>query len=93
MNQQTPEKCIVVPKSENLIYWDGSNYPGGSVCAFYCLAKINDYSTVYCETAGVNCFCIRKDLIENNLSLKKLQYKNFLIHIFYLKTSFCVPKY
>ncbi len=67
VNQQPPDKCVTVPKSDKLILWDSTNFHGGSVCAFYCLAKNNGYSMVYCESSGVNCFWIRNDLIKNNL--------------------------
>ena len=69
INQQTPDKCVTVKKNSELIFWDGSNYHGASVCAFYCLAKSFDYSMVYCESAGVNCFWIRNDLIQKYLKL------------------------
>jgi hypothetical protein len=61
VNQQPPNLCVTVekPKPNKIIYWDGTNYHGGSVCAFYCLAKKNDYTMVYCESKGVNCFWIR----------------------------------
>ena len=44
VNQQPPNLCVTVekPKPNKIIYWDGTNYHGGSVCAFYCLAKKND---------------------------------------------------
>ena len=67
INQQPPELCVTVPKENRLIIWDGSNYHGGSVCAFHCLAKKNGYSMVYCESKGVNCFWVRNDLIKDNL--------------------------
>ena len=70
VNQQTPDRCVVVPKSDDLIFWDSTNYCGGSVCAFYCLSKRFDYSMIYCESAGVNCFWIRNDLIKENLGLE-----------------------
>jgi hypothetical protein len=69
VNQQTPDKCVVVEKSDQIIYWDLSIYHGGSVCAFYCLAKRFNYSMVYCESAGINCFWIRNSLIEKNLGI------------------------
>ena len=70
INQQTGEKCVTVPRSDELIFWDGANFHGGSVCAFHCLAKQNQYSMVYCESAGVNCFWIRNDIIEKYLKFK-----------------------
>ena len=65
VNQQPPNLCVTVekPKPNKIIYWDGTNYHGGSVCAFYCLAKKNDYTMVYCESKGVNCFWIRYILL------------------------------
>jgi hypothetical protein len=63
VNQQGPELCVTVPKPAGLVYWDSSNYHGGSVCAFQCLAKRFNYTMVYCESAGVNCFLLRDDLL------------------------------
>jgi len=61
INQQPADRCVTIekPKPDQILYWDGSNYHGGSVCAFRCLAKNNGYTMVYCETRGVNCFWIR----------------------------------
>ena len=69
INQQTPDKCVTVPKPNSLIYWDGSSYHGGSLCAFRCLAIRFGYTMVYCESAGVNCFWIRNDLLKKNLGI------------------------
>jgi hypothetical protein len=69
VNQQGPELCVTVPKPTDLVYWDGSNYHGGSVCAFQCLAKRFNYTMVYCESAGVNCFWLRNDLLSRALNL------------------------
>ena len=63
VNQQPPNLCVTVEKPNKIIYWDGTNYHGGSVCAFYCLAKKNRYTMVYCESRGVNCFWIRYILL------------------------------
>lgn len=48
VNQQKPNLCVAVPKPgpSELIFWDVTNFHGGSVCAFYCLAKTNDYTMV-----------------------------------------------
>lgn len=48
VNQQSPELCVTVakPKVDEYIFWDGSSYHGGSVCAFYCLAKSFNYTMV-----------------------------------------------
>jgi hypothetical protein len=70
VNQQPPDICVTVPKPKTLTFWDGSNFHGGSVCAFHCLAQRFNYSVVYCETAGVNCFWIRNDLLSSRLGVE-----------------------
>ncbi len=68
VNQQEPNMCVTVPKPAEYRKWDGlSSFHGGSVCAFRCLAKRFKYTMVYCESAGVNCFWIRNDLLEQKL--------------------------
>ena len=67
VNQQPGHLCVTVKKEDKLIFWDGSFYHGGSVCTFWCLARQFDYTMVYCEKAGLNCFWIRNDLLEENL--------------------------
>lgn len=69
INQQSDDLCVTVPKENDLKVWDGTSFHGASVCAFKCLAEKFDYSLVYCETFGVNCFWIRNDLIKQNLKL------------------------
>lgn len=69
VNQQKPDMCVTVPKPPGIKFWDGSNFHGGSVCAFRCLAIRFGYTMVYCESAGVNCFWIRNDLLEKNLGI------------------------
>ena len=79
VNQQLPDRCVTVPKPNQLIFWDsGSAFHGGSVCAFHCLAKRFDYTMVYCEKAGVNCFWIRNDLLLDNLNVDIAKVQNFL---------------
>ena len=78
VNQELPDKCVVVNKSDDLVYWDGFNYHGASVCAFYCLAKKFNYSMIYCEKSGVNCFWIRNDLIEMKLNFSVNLLQNIL---------------
>ena len=52
VNQQ--RQCVTVPKPQTLTFWvHQTNYHGASVCAFRCLAIENDYTMVYCESAGV----------------------------------------
>lgn len=60
--------CVTTSKLAGLAFWDNvSTYFGASVCAFYCLARRFDYSMVYCEKAGVNCFWVRNDLLKSLL--------------------------
>ena len=72
-------------QNDTLIFWDGSEYHGGSVCAFYCLAKIFKYTMVYCEKAGVNCFWIRNDLLEHHLKIQSQIAQSFLTPRFLFK--------
>ena len=53
--------------------WDFSNYYGVSLCSLDKLGKKYNYSLVYCNENGVNCFLIHNDLISN----KNLQFKDF----------------
>lgn len=49
VNQQLPDICVTVPKpnTKELLFWEsGSSFHGASTCAFFCLAKMNDYSMV-----------------------------------------------
>jgi hypothetical protein len=78
VNQQPPNLCVTVPKPSTLVFWDGTNFHGASVCAFHCLAKRFDYSMVYCESAGVNCFWIRNDLLTSRLGVKSELVQNIL---------------
>jgi hypothetical protein len=83
INQQPLDTYVSVPKVDYIVITDKTNYFGANICAYYCLAKINDYSMMYCESAGVNCFWIRNDLIKNNLKLdvpmvQKILNPNFL---------------
>lgn len=64
VNREPPDQCVSTIKLAGLAYWDNvSTYFGASVCAYYCLARQFDYSMVYCEKAGVNCFWVRNDLL------------------------------
>jgi hypothetical protein len=68
VNQQEPHMCVTVPKPVEYVKWDQlSSFHGGSMCAFRCLAKRFKYTMVYCESAGVNCFWIRDDLLKEKL--------------------------
>ena len=48
VNGQPADMCVTVPRPDvdELVFWDSSNYHGGSVCAFHCLAKNNGYTMV-----------------------------------------------
>lgn len=45
--------------------WDGTNYFGASLLAFYRLGREKGYSLVYAEKKGVNGFFIRDDILES----------------------------
>lgn len=70
INHQPPSLCVSVPKSRELLFWDGTQFQGASLCAFDCLAKRFGYSVIYCESAGINCFWIRNDLIQEHLKVE-----------------------
>ena len=62
--------CISVAKLDYLHKWDGTNeYSGASTCAYQCLAKRFNYTMVYCEIRGVNCFWLRDDILVKNLGI------------------------
>ena len=69
VNAQPPNMCVTVKKPLKVFFWQRGDYHGGSVCAFYCLAKCNAYTMVYCESEGVNCFWVRNDLLESYLKV------------------------
>lgn len=51
--------------------WDGSNYFGVSLLSLTKLGRKYDYSLVYCDKKGINCFFIHNDIITNkNLDFK-----------------------
>lgn len=55
--------------------WDGTNYFGASVLAFYNLGKKYDYSLVYAEKSGTNLFFIHNDVL-TKLYRKKKRFKD-----------------
>ena len=86
INQQPPNVCVSVLKPLSLTLWEWkSEYSGASVCAYQCLAKRFGYVMIYCETAGVNCFWMRNDVlydlfkIRNDL-FRKILTPSFLWH-------------
>jgi hypothetical protein len=70
VNQQKPPISVTVPKTQKIIFFDRTHFYGGSVAAFWCLAQKFDYSMVYCEMSGTNCFWIRNDILLMYFNLK-----------------------
>lgn len=55
--------------------WDYSNYFGASLLSFYKLANLYNYSLIYCDNSGTNCFFIRNDIVkERNINF--INYNN-----------------
>lgn len=52
--------------------WDKTNYFGSSLLSLDKLAKKYNYSLIYCDNKGVNCFFIHDDIIKS----KNLEFKN-----------------
>lgn len=65
--------------------FDGTNYYGASILAFYNLARKKGYSLVYAEKRGVNLFFVRDDLIEN------CSYE--FLHLNDVEKLYATPKY
>jgi len=63
------DKIIIYDKNGR---WDGSNYFGASLLSLDKLGKKYNYSLIYCNKNGINCFLIYNDIIKN----KNLQIKN-----------------
>lgn len=64
------DKIIVYNKHG---HWDGkTNYFGASLLSFSKLCTAFNYSLVYCDNRGVNCFFVHNDIIKN----KGLQFLN-----------------
>lgn len=57
------EDRVIVYNAQGM--WDGTNYFGGSILAFYNLGMSKGYSLVYANDNGVNLFFIRNDIIES----------------------------
>jgi hypothetical protein len=45
--------------------WDKTNYFGSSLLSLDKLAKKHNYSLIYCDNKGVNCFFVHNDIIKN----------------------------
>ena len=63
------DKIVIYNKDA---YFDGTNYFGASLLSFDKLGKKYNYSLIYCDKMGVNCFFVHNDIIKE----KKLQFKN-----------------
>lgn len=64
------EDKIVIYDKDGM--WDSTNYFGFSLLSLDKLAKQYNYSIVYCNNTGSNCFLIRDEIITN----RNLQFKN-----------------
>jgi hypothetical protein len=64
------DKVIIYDKNGG---WDGSNYFGMSLLAIDKLAKMYNYSLIYCDEKGVNCFLVHNNIIKN----RNLDFLNF----------------
>jgi hypothetical protein len=64
------EDKIIIYNKEN--QWDGTNYFGLSLLSLDKLGKKYNYSVIYCNANGVNCFLIHNNIIKD----KNLKFKN-----------------
>jgi hypothetical protein len=63
------DKVVVYDKDGQ---WDGSNYFGASLLSLDKLGKKHNYSLIYCDSQGVNCFFIHNDIVRK----KGLKFKH-----------------
>jgi len=64
------DKIVVYDKNG---CWDFSNYFGASLLSLDKLGKMYNYSLIYCDKNGVNCFFIHNDILRNkNLQITNL---------------------
>ena len=64
------DKIVIYDKNSQ---WDGTNYYGASLLSLDTLGKKFNYSLVYCNKNGVNCFFIHNDIIKyQNLQIKNI---------------------
>lgn len=85
VNQQPPSECVSVVKLNGFALWDNySKYYGANICAYFCLAIRFDYSMIYCESQGVNCFWIRNDLLEQKLGKSSINIIKSVLNATYL---------
>lgn len=62
-----PGSSLVVPNSAEPVYWSGSDFFGASISAFFKLGQKFNYTMVYCESMGVNCFLLHDTLVGGSL--------------------------
>lgn len=58
---------LVVPYSETPVYWSGTDFFGASIAAFSKLGQRFNYTMVYCESMGVNCFLVHDSLLGGSM--------------------------
>ncbi len=56
------QDCVVLYDPNEM--WDGTNYFGGSILAFYRLGAHKGYSLVHADSCGVNLFFLRNDVVD-----------------------------
>lgn len=75
----TEDKIIRYDKNGR---WNNTNYFGASLLSLYKLARKYNYSLIYCNKNGVNCFFMRDDIIKskniviNNINNIEKIYRN-----------------
>ena len=79
----TEDKIVIYDRSNR--GWDGSNYFGASLLSITKLGKKYNYSLVYCDKKGVNCFLIRDEIMKS----MKLKFKN----VGYIHQLYRFPRY
>ncbi len=63
------DKIVIYDKDGS---WDGTNYCGASLLALDQLGRMHNYSLVYCNRNGVNCFFVHNSIIQS----KDLKFKH-----------------
>jgi len=79
-----PNEDKIVIYNERQI-WDKSNYFGASLLSLKKLGQYFNYTLVYCDTKGVNCFLVNDEIIKT----MKLKFKN----VGYIFQLYRTPKY
>lgn len=85
VNQQSPAECVSVAKLNGLALWDNnSKYYGANICAYFCLAIRFNYSMIYCESQGINCFWMRNDILEKKIGPSSIKIIRKLLNATFL---------